>query len=350
MPETEATRRPPIILIANDYEWWGRSLETILTPRGYAVIRAFTGIQALHTARTSQLDAVILEARLPGLSGIALCRSLREDGIIGKTTPIIITSSGRMTHDEVVTALSAGAWAVCHYPLDGEMLALHLETFVAAKREADRAREESLIDSSTGFYSMRGLVRRGREIAAEALRGHSPLACVAVAPHDLGADFDARDERTDAADATPSTAALLGQALLRCVRASDVVGYLGRGEFAIIARNTNSEGAERLTRRMRATLATGLGSPICGRQNLPFAPTISPSPTMRKRRSIRSRCWNVRQVVCMATRRPDTRLPLRRKRRKRISRRPRPTDASRLPPAPRCRTTPRSRSTSPCSI
>ena len=256
MPETEATRRPPLILIANDYEWWGRSLETILTPRGYAVIRAFTGAQALHTARTSQLDAVILEARLPGVSGIALCRSLREDGIVGKSTPIIITSSGRMTHDEVVAALSAGAWAVCHYPLDGEMLALHLETFVAAKREADRAREESLVDSTTGFYSMRGLVRRGREIAAEALRGHSPLACVAVAPADLPADTERRERSGDAA---PRATALLGQALLRSVRASDVVGHLGRGEFAIIARNTDSEGAERLTNRMRATLAAGPG-------------------------------------------------------------------------------------------
>jgi GGDEF domain-containing protein len=34
-----------------------------------------------------------------------------------------------------------------------------------------------------------------------------------------------------------------------------VVGHLGRGEFAIIARNTSAEGAERLTRRMKASLA-----------------------------------------------------------------------------------------------
>ena len=47
MPELDST--PPLVLIASDQEWSGRSLETIIGPRGYAVVRAHTGQQVLQT-------------------------------------------------------------------------------------------------------------------------------------------------------------------------------------------------------------------------------------------------------------------------------------------------------------
>jgi PleD family two-component response regulator len=254
MPQSEATQRPPIVLIANDYEWSGRSLETVLTPRGFGVIRAFTGMQALDTARHSQPDALIVDARLPDISGVELCQRLRSEGVAGKCTPIIITSSGRLTREQVVSALAAGAWDVCHYPLDSEMLALRLETFVSAKRESDRIRDEGLIDPATGFYNLRGLVRRGRELAAEALRMKAPLACVAISPvnqPDAGGELDGIASSTGL-----GTTRELAKALLRCVRGSDVVGHVGRAEFAVIARNANSEGAERLLSRLQASIAS----------------------------------------------------------------------------------------------
>ena len=38
----------PLVLIANDQEWSARSLESILGPSGYSVVRAYTGQQALE--------------------------------------------------------------------------------------------------------------------------------------------------------------------------------------------------------------------------------------------------------------------------------------------------------------
>ncbi len=52
----ELKGRGPIILIANDQEWSGRSIESILAPEGYEVRRAFTGGQALEVARAIQPD------------------------------------------------------------------------------------------------------------------------------------------------------------------------------------------------------------------------------------------------------------------------------------------------------
>jgi PleD family two-component response regulator len=250
MPEHEAGTRPPFVLIANDQEWSGRSLETILAPRGYAVLRAFTGRQALEAARRARPDVVIVDARMPDVEGIELCRRLRDEHVVSLNTPIILTSSGQMTRAQTVAAFNAGAWDVCHYPVDGELLILRLETFVGAKRDADLAREESLVDSTTGLYNLRGLVRRGRELAAEALRANKALACLAVTPRAVGSA--SADDLLD--EPSSRVAEHLGAALLRCMRASDVVGHVGRLEFAIIAPNTAPEGAEQLLRRMQIAL------------------------------------------------------------------------------------------------
>ena len=88
---------PPLVLIASDQEWSGRSLETIIGPRGYAVVRAHTGQQVLETVRTTHVDLLILDTRLPDVDGILLCRQLREQRIVPATTPIILTTSVQAT-------------------------------------------------------------------------------------------------------------------------------------------------------------------------------------------------------------------------------------------------------------
>ena len=85
---------PPLVLIANDQEWAARSLESILGPNGYSVIRAHTGRQALERARQAEPDLVILDAQMPDMHGIDICRALRDDPRFGATTPIIITTAG----------------------------------------------------------------------------------------------------------------------------------------------------------------------------------------------------------------------------------------------------------------
>lgn len=79
MPQRESAPRSPLVLIANDQEWSARSLESILTPNGYTVIRAYTGQQALDRALSARPDLVILDAQMPDLHGIEVCRLLRED-------------------------------------------------------------------------------------------------------------------------------------------------------------------------------------------------------------------------------------------------------------------------------
>src|SRR5579864_9776616 len=69
MSENEKPSRPPLVLLANDQEWSARSLESILGPNGYAVLRAYTGKQVLDLARSAQPDLVIMDIRLPDMDG-----------------------------------------------------------------------------------------------------------------------------------------------------------------------------------------------------------------------------------------------------------------------------------------
>lgn len=236
---------PPLVLIANDQEWSARSLESILAPNGYSVIRAHTGQQALDRARTATPDLIILDAQMPDIHGFDVCRLLRDDPRFSATTPIVITTSGPSGRAQRLEAYRAGAWEFLGQPLDGEALLLKLRTFVQSKLEVDSLRDESLLDQVTGFYNMRGLARRAREIGSEAQRRHQALACVVFAPEDT----DGTDPETADDDAL-RVAERIGKVFREAGRSSDAVGRLGQGEFAVIAPATGPDGAVKLAERL----------------------------------------------------------------------------------------------------
>lgn len=245
MSERDAFDRPPVVLIANDQEWSARSLESILSPAGYAVLRAYNGQQAIDLARATQPDLVLLDERMPDLRGTEVCRRLRADGGLGDQTPIILVTADSPAREQVLAGLAAGAWDYVHEPLDAESLLLRMATYVRAKRACDRSRDESLLDPATGLYNVRGLTRRAREIGAEASRLGGGFACVAIAPDSDPLGRDAADGEAE------RVAEHLGGLLRRSSRASDAVGRLGRTEFAIVAPATEEEGAARLVRRLQ---------------------------------------------------------------------------------------------------
>lgn len=245
MSEYGAGQRPPVVLIANDQEWSSRSLESIFAPHGFAVLRAYTGRQALELARSAQVDALVLDFAMPDLSGVDICRELRSDPRFSVTTPIILTTAGTPTRSQRLEAFAVGAWEFYSEPLDGEALLLKLDTYIRAKREGDRARSEALLDEATGLYNLRGLARRAREIGAEAVRRRSPLACVVFAPMAADAGLSPEEVGTRIAEH-------LGEIFRRTGRSSDAIGRLGPMEFGIIAPATEQHGAERLIERLRA--------------------------------------------------------------------------------------------------
>jgi diguanylate cyclase (GGDEF)-like protein len=249
MRHSDPPSRPALVLIANDQEWSARSLESILGPAGYAVLRAYTGRQAIEVAHSAQPDVIVLDVRLPDIDGADVCRILREDPRVSATTPIIMTSSGPLSRSQRAEVYHAGAWEICAQPIDGEVLLVKLETFIQSKREVDRIRDENLVDQQTGLYNMRGLARRAREIGADAFRRHDSLACVAFGP-ELGRNGDP----VEGPDAVEEVTKRVGEVFRAAGRVSDAIGRMGQNEFAIIAPRTEASGVLRLVDRFRAAV------------------------------------------------------------------------------------------------
>ena len=250
MRENALSRRPPLVLIVSNQEWSSRSLETILAPNGYAVLRAYTGASAMARARGTQPDIIVVDSTLPDYDGLELCRKIRRDRHVPLGLPIFIIGPEPPTRQRRIDALRAGAWEHLGQPLDAEEFLLRIEAFVRAKLDADRARAEGLVDEATGLYNMRGLARRARELGSQASRQHAALACVVFAP-----DFDTRDRDAASEDALTDAAQRLAGAFKAAGRLSDAIGRVGPSEFAVVAIGTDAPGSVKLAERVAQALA-----------------------------------------------------------------------------------------------
>ena len=80
------------------------ALRLALEDEGYAVLEAADGAKGLREFEANTVDLVLLDLRLPDMSGFDVCRALRAKSLV----PIIIVTAQTDTHD-LVAGLEAGA-------------------------------------------------------------------------------------------------------------------------------------------------------------------------------------------------------------------------------------------------
>ena len=257
MPERVTQTRPPVVLIVDDQEWSTRSLESVLAPNGYAVMRAYTARKGVERALAQPPDLLFVSTNLPNGDSVSICRTLRRNPSFGSSIPILVTSPERPTREQRLAALEAGAWEFISYPIDAQELLLRLGAYVKAKFEMDSAQDRCLVDEPTGLYNLRGLEQRARELRSQAYREHQAMACVVVAPSHATGDHEPHDGAND--EVAIEAASALGRALRRMGRTSDAIGRLGKSEFAILAPSTNAAGAAKLAQRIADEIQYGRG-------------------------------------------------------------------------------------------
>src|SRR6059036_3661560 len=69
----------PLVLLAGNGQEATRWLRGLLEGGGYAVLQERTGQHALDRARTTEPDVILVDAELPDMPGVELCRTLRAD-------------------------------------------------------------------------------------------------------------------------------------------------------------------------------------------------------------------------------------------------------------------------------
>lgn len=82
----------------------GDTLKLYLEQAGYEPIIARDGIQGLEMARGKDVALVILDLMIPRISGIEVCKRLRQE-----STVLIMMLTARASEDDRVTGLELGA-------------------------------------------------------------------------------------------------------------------------------------------------------------------------------------------------------------------------------------------------
>lgn len=92
------------ILVVDDEPQIRRIMRTTLTGAGYEVDDARTGEDGLLKMRDYLPDLILLDMNMPGMGGLATCRTMRAD-----TSAAIIMLTARNAEADKVQALDAGA-------------------------------------------------------------------------------------------------------------------------------------------------------------------------------------------------------------------------------------------------
>ena len=122
------------ILAVDDQSANLRLLEAILSPRGYHVVPASSGEEALGRLPGSGVDLVLLDIVMPGMDGYEVCRRIRAEPETAYLPVVMLTASG---DQEKVHAIEAGADDFVTKPLNqGELLA-RVASLVRVKRYQD---------------------------------------------------------------------------------------------------------------------------------------------------------------------------------------------------------------------
>lgn len=92
------------ILIVDDDEKITKVLAAYLTKENYLPVFAATGPEGLSKFRSEKPDLILLDVMLPGLSGIEVCRVLRQESSV----PILMLTA-RDGEDDRISGLELGA-------------------------------------------------------------------------------------------------------------------------------------------------------------------------------------------------------------------------------------------------
>lgn len=94
------------ILIADDEEACRELIRMALEPRGYEVIEAADGEEALRRVRDDKPALALLDIQLPGLDGYSVMKAVRKDPALSSVR--LMAFSAQLTDDDGEATSEAG--------------------------------------------------------------------------------------------------------------------------------------------------------------------------------------------------------------------------------------------------
>jgi len=186
------------ILIAEDEKQARESLCALLEDEGYKVICAADGDEAARLLATANLEAALIDIRMPGKDGLALLRELRDH----PDPPAVLIMTAYGTSAVAIEAMAIGAFDYLTKPLNFDELRIQLQRAIENRRrirelevyriEEGTHQDAEIIGHSPAMQKLykligqtaptdstiliRGESGTGKEVVARAIHKHSPRA------------------------------------------------------------------------------------------------------------------------------------------------------------------------------
>jgi DNA-binding NtrC family response regulator len=141
------------VLIVDDEKLIRWSVRRQLEEWGYAALEAESGTGALAQIRAESPDLILLDVRLPDLSGIEVLREIKQNNL---SIPVIMIT-GDPQLDDIKTAIKLGALDFVKKPLDFDELQITIANAIdrsILRSERDGLREE--VRKRSGYHEVVG--------------------------------------------------------------------------------------------------------------------------------------------------------------------------------------------------
>ena len=106
------------VLVVDDDPVVARSFDRVLSNKGYAVITAANGEEALKKIAAEEYDVVYTDIKMPGMDGVEVASRIKSSR---PWLPVVIVT-GYGSDENVARAKAAGVSTVLHKPLSPEMI------------------------------------------------------------------------------------------------------------------------------------------------------------------------------------------------------------------------------------
>jgi len=127
------------ILVVDDVERNVRLLADILRAKGYDVITAAAGLEALSQVEQERPDLVLLDVMMPGMSGYDVCRAIRANPQTGILPVVMVTA---LDASERIAGLEAGADDFLTKPINQPELLARVKSLLRIKSLYDQVQRQ----------------------------------------------------------------------------------------------------------------------------------------------------------------------------------------------------------------
>lgn len=223
----------------------------------HEVLVAGSARQALELAPSA--DLVLLDVRMPDMSGLEVCRRLKADEAT-KRIPVIFVTGLEQTEDET-QGFEAGAVDYIVKPINAAIVRARVRTHLELKAARDLLERMATQDALTGLANRRRFDEAAREEWRRSMR-FSQVLTIAFADID---HFKAFNDRHGHGGGDAGLR-LVADALQRlCRRPGELVARYGGEEFVFLLPDVDLEGARRFVARVleavKAVGVEGLAAP-----------------------------------------------------------------------------------------